>query len=158
MPSLMLNKKGVYVMLTKTPDVDEIIADVLNAQHDLIVEDAVDEYLLAEKDILTEAVTAADRIADLEIDSKYSEDTKFLEDNDPEKIEIDAFIDASITDDIDEDDLFQDTLDDYDFYDDDEVIEDVEDVLCPYEDIEALCDDEYDYLDSLIDGDPDVDF
>jgi hypothetical protein len=158
MPSLMLNKKGVYVMLTKTPDVDEIIADVLNAQHDLIVEDAVDEYLLAEKDILTEAVTAADRIADLEIDSKYSEDTKFLEDNDPEKIEIDAFIDASITDDIDEDDLFQDTLDDCDFYDDDEVIEDVEDVLCPYEDIEALCDDEYDYLDSLIDGDPDVDF
>jgi hypothetical protein len=154
----MLNKKGVYVMLTKTPDVDEIIADVLNAQHDLIVEDAVDEYLLAEKDILTEAVTAADRIADLEIDSKYSEDTKFLEDNDPEKIEIDAFIDASITDDIDEDDLFQDTLDDCDFYDDDEVIEDVEDVLCPYEDIEALCDDEYDYLDSLIDGDPDVDF
>jgi hypothetical protein len=158
MPSIMLNKKGVYVMLTKTPDVDEIIADVLNAQHDLIVEDAVDEYLLAEKDILTEAVTAADRIADLEIDSKYSEDTKFLEDNDPEKIEIDAFIDASITDDIDEDDLFQDTLDDCDFYDDDEVIEDVEDVLCPYEDIEALCDDEYDYLDSLIDGDPDVDF
>lgn len=145
-------------MLTKTPDVDEIIADVLNAQHDLIVEDAVDEYLLAEKDILTEAVTAADRIADLEIDSKYSEDTKFLEDNDPEKIEIDAFIDASITDDIDEDDLFQDTLDDCDFYDDDEVIEDVEDVLCPYDDIEALCDDEYDYLDSLIDGDPDVDF
>ena len=145
-------------MLTRTPDVDEIIADVLNAQHDLIVEDAVDEYLLAEKDILTEAVTAADRIADLEIDSKYSEDTKFLEDDDPEKIEIDAFIDASITDDIDEDDLFQDTLDDCDFYDDDEVIEDVEDVLCPYEDIEALCDDEYDYLDSLIDGDPDVDF
>lgn len=145
-------------MLTRTPDVDEIIADVLNAQHDLIVEDAVDEYLLAEKDILTEAVTAADRIADLEIDSKYSEDTKFLEDDDPEKIEIDAFIDASITDDIDEDDLFQDTLDDCDFYDDDEVIEDVEDVLCPYDDIEALCDDEYDFLDSLIDGDPDVDF
>ena len=145
-------------MLTRTPDVDEIIADVLNAQHDLIVEDAVDEYLLAEKDILTEAVTAADRIADLEIDSKYSEDTKFLEDDDPEKIEIDAFIDASITDDIDEDDLFQDTLDDCDFYDDDEVIEDVEDVLCPYDDIEALCDDEYDFLDSLIDGDPDVNF
>ena len=35
--------------------VDEIIADVMNAGRDLIVEDAVDEYLLAEKDILTEA-------------------------------------------------------------------------------------------------------
>lgn len=146
-------------MLTKMASVDEIMADILNAQRNLIVEDAVDEYILAEKDILTEAVTAADRIADLEIDSQYKSDTKFLEDNDPEKIEIDAFIDASITDDVNgEDDLFQDTLDDCDFYDDDEVIEDVEDVLCPYEDIEALCDDEYDYLDSLIDGDPDTNF
>jgi hypothetical protein len=146
-------------MLTKMVSVDEIMADILNAQRNLIVEDAVDEYILAEKDILTEAVTAADRIADLEIDSQYKSDTKFLEDNDPEKIEIDAFIDASITDDVNrEDDLFQDTLDDCDFYDDDEVIEDVEDVLCPYEDIEALCDDEYDYLDSLIDGDPDTNF
>lgn len=146
-------------MLTKMASVDEIMADILNAQRNLIVEDAVDEYILAEKDILTEAVTAADRIADLEIDSQYKNDTKFLEDNDPEKIEIDAFIDASITDDINgEDDLFQDTLDDCDFYDDDEVIEDVEDVLCPYDDIEALCDDEYDYLDSLIDGDPDTNF
>lgn len=146
-------------MLTKMVSVDEIMADILNAQRNLIVEDAVDEYILAEKDILTEAVTAADRIADLEIDSQYKSDTKFLEDNDPEKIEIDSFIDASITDDVNgEDDLFQDTLDDCDFYDDDEVIEDVEDVLCPYEDIEALCDDEYDYLDSLIDGDPDTNF
>lgn len=146
-------------MLTKMVSVDEIMADILNAQRNLIVEDAVDEYILAEKDILTEAVTAADRIADLEIDSQYKSDTKFLEDNDPEKIEIDAFIDASITDDVNgEDDLFQDTLDDCDFYDDDEVIEDVEDVLCPYDDIEALCDDEYDYLDSLIDGDPDTNF
>lgn len=146
-------------MLTKMASVDEIMADILNAQRNLIVEDAVDEYILAEKDILTEAVTAADRIADLEIDSQYKSDTKFLEDNDPEKIEIDAFIDASITDDVNgEDDLFQDTLDDCDFYDDDEVIEDVEDVLCPYDDIEALCDDEYDYLDSLIDGDPDTNF
>lgn len=146
-------------MLTKMVSVDEIMADILNAQRNLIVEDAVDEYILAEKDILTEAVTAADRIADLEIDSQYKSDTKFLEDNDPEKIEIDSFIDASITDDVNgEDDLFQDTLDDCDFYDDDEVIEDVEDVLCPYEDIEALCDDEYDYLDSLIDGDSDTNF
>lgn len=142
-------------MLSKIVSVDEMMADIIDAQRLLIVEDAVDEWLLAEKDILTEAVTAADRMADLEIDAKYDDDTQFLEDDE----EVNAFIDAVITDDIaGEDDLFQDTLDDCEFYDDDEVIEDVEDVLCPYEDIEALCDDDTDYIDSLIDGDIDIDY
>lgn len=142
-------------MLSKIVSVDEMMADIIDAQRLLIVEDAVDEWLLAEKDILTEAVTAADRMADLEIDAKYDDESQFLEDDE----EVNEFIDAVITDDIaGEDDLFQDTLDDCEFYDDDEVIEDVEDVLCPYEDIEALCDDDTDYIDSLIDGDIDIDY
>lgn len=147
-------------MLTKTTDVDEIMADVVNGQHFFIVENAVDEYMIAEKDVLTEAYTVADKMVDLEIDAKYDDETKFLDDNDPEKIEIDAFIDASIpsNDELDDDDIYQDTLDECDFYSDDDVIEDVEDVLCPYDDIEALCDDENNMIDSLIDGDPDIDF
>ena len=52
-------------MLTKTVSVDEIIEDVLNAQRDLVVENAVDEWILAERDILTEATTSADKMADL---------------------------------------------------------------------------------------------
>ena len=136
-------------MLTKTASVDEIIEDVMNAQRDLVVENAVDEWLLAEKDILTEATTAADKMADLEIDSGYDDETQFLEDDE----EVNAFIDAEITDDIEgEDDLFQDTLDDCGIDDEDDLIEDIEDVLCPYEDLEALVDDGDD-IDSLIDGD-----
>lgn len=146
-------------MLSKIISVDEMMADVLNSMRDLIVEDAVDEYLLAEKDILTEATTRAGRKADLEIDAEIDGDTTFLEDGDEFKEELNAMLDAEITENIEgEDDLFQDTLDDCDFYDDDEVIEDVEDVLCPYEDLEALCDDEMDFLDSLIDGDPDTNY
>ena len=70
-------------------------------------------------------------------------------DDDMNDAEVDAFIDACITEDIeDEEDLFEDTLGENDFYDDEDVVEDVEDVLCPYEDIEALLDD--DEIDSLI--------
>lgn len=141
-------------MLTKTASVDEIIEDVMNAQRDLVVENAVDEWLLAEKDILTEATTAADKMADLEIDSGYDDETQFLEDDE----EVNAFIDAEITEDIEgEGDLFQDTLDDCGIDDEDDLIEDVEDVLCPYEDLEALIDDGDD-IDSLIDGDIDIDY
>lgn len=141
-------------MLTKTASVDEIIEDVMNAQRDLVVENAVDEWLLAEKDILTEATTTADKMADLEIDSGYDDETQFLEDDE----EVNAFIDAEITDNIEgEDDLFQDTLDDCGIDDEDELIEDIEDVLCPYEDLEALIDDGDD-IDSLIDGDIDIDY
>ena len=56
--------------------VDEIIADVMNAGRDLIVEDAVDEYLLAERDIMTEATTAADKMVDLSIDSGFDDTFK----------------------------------------------------------------------------------
>ncbi len=141
-------------MLTKTASVDEIIEDVMNAQRDLVVENAVDEWLLAENDILTEATTAADKMADLEIDSGYDDETQFLEDDE----EVNAFIDSEITDDIEgEGDLFQDTLDDCGIDDEDELIEDIEDVLCPYEDLEALIDDGDD-IDSLIDGDIDIDY
>lgn len=141
-------------MLTKTASVDEIIEDVMNAQRNLVVENAVDEWLLAEKDILIEATTAADKMADLEIDSGYDNETQFLEDDE----EVNAFIDAEITNDIEgEDDLFQDTLDDCGIDDEDDLIEDIEDVLCPYEDLEALVDDGDD-IDSLIDGDVDIDY
>lgn len=141
-------------MLTKTASVDEIIEDVMNAQRDLVVENAVDEWLLAEKDILIEATTAADKMADLEIDSGYDNETQFLEDDE----EVNAFIDAEITNDIEgEDDLFQDTLDDCGIDDEDDLIEDIEDVLCPYDDLEALVDDGDD-IDSLIDGDIDIDY
>lgn len=141
-------------MLTKTASVDEIIEDVMNAQRNLVIENAVDEWLLAEKDILIEATTAADKMADLEIDSGYDNETQFLEDDE----EINAFIDAEITNDIEgEDDLFQDTLDDCGIDDEDDLIEDIEDVLCPYEDLEALVDDGDD-IDSLIDGDVDIDY
>lgn len=141
-------------MLTKTASVDEIIEDVMNAQRNLVVENAVDEWLLAEKDILIEATTAADKMADLEIDSGYDDETQFLEDDE----EVNAFIDAEITNDIEgEDDLFQDTLDDCGIDDEDDLIEDIEDVLCPYEDLEALVDDGDD-IDSLIDGDIDIDY
>ena len=124
-------------MITENTTVDEIIQDVLNSQRDLTVENAVDEYILAEKDLLIEAHTYADSMADLEIDDDMND------------AEVDAFIDACITEDIeDEEDLFEDTLGENDFYDDEDVVEDVEDVLCPYEDIEALLDD--DEIDSLI--------
>lgn len=141
-------------MLTKTASVDEIIEDIMNAQRNLVVENAVDEWLLAEKDILIEATTAADKMVDLEIDSGYDDETQFLEDDE----EVNAFIDAEITEDIEgEDDLFQDTLDDCCIDDEDDLIEDIEDVLCPYEDLEALVDDGDD-IDSLIDGDIDINY
>lgn len=135
-------------MLTQMPDVDPIIADIINAQRDLIVEDAVDEWLLAEQDILTEATTAADKMVDLHIDAGMDDESQYLEDDE----EVNALLDEEITEDIEgEDDVFQDTLDDADFYDDDDVVEDVEDVLCPYDNIEALvADEDLAYVDSLI--------
>lgn len=141
-------------MLTNTVSVDQIIEDIMNAQRDLVVENAVDEYLLAERDILTEATTAADKMADLEIDAGYDDESQFLEDDE----EVNAFIDAEITDSINgEDNLFQDTLDDCGIDNEDDLIEDIEDVLNPYDDLEAFMDDG-DYVDSLIDGDIDIDY
>lgn len=134
--------------------VDMIIEDIMNAQRDLVVENAVDEYILAEKDIMTEATTAADKMVDLHIDSGYDDETQYLEDDE----EINALLDAEITEDIEgEDDLFEDTLDDCGIDDEEDFIDDIEDVLCPYEDLDALLDDGDD-IDSLIDGDPDVNY
>lgn len=128
--------------------VDEIIADVMNASRDLIVENAVDEYLLAEKDILTEATTAADKMCDLAIDANYDDESQFLEDDE----EVNAFIDDYITDDIpDEEDIFQDTLDECDG-DFDGDIEDETD----FEDLDSYF--EGDELDSLIEDDPEYDY
>ena len=94
-------------MLTQTPDVDPIIADIINAQRDLIVEDAVDEWLLAEQDILTEATTAADKMVDLHIDAGMDDESQYLEDDE----EVNALLDEEITEDIEgEDDVFQSSV------------------------------------------------
>lgn len=131
--------------------VDEMIVDIMDSKRLLIVEEAVDEYLLAERDIMIEANTVADKMVDLSIDAGYDDDSQFLEDDE----EVNAFVDAAITDDIEgEEDIFQDTIDECD--EDDDMIEDVEDVLTDYEDLDELLED--DDIDSLIDGDEDYDY
>ena len=128
--------------------VDEMVVDIMDSKRLLIVEEAVDEYLLAERDIMIEATTAADKMADLSIDAGYDDDSQFLEDDE----EVNAFVDSVITDDIEgEEDIFQDTIDECD--EDDDIIEDIEDVLTDYEDLDELLED--DDIDSLIDGDED---
>lgn len=133
-------------MLTQECTVAEMIADIIDGQRLLTLEDAVDEYLLAERDILTEATTAADKMVDLHIDAGFDDESQYLEDDE----EVNAILDAEITEEIDgEEDLFQDTTDGIE--DDEDYVDDVEDVLCPYEDLEALVDDEdMDYIDNLI--------
>ena len=131
--------------------VDEMVVDIMDSKRLLIVEEAVDEYLLAERDIMIEATTAADKMADLSIDAGYDDDSQFLEDDE----EVNAFVDSVITDDIEgEEDIFQDTIDECD--EDDDMIEDIEDVLTDYEDLDELLED--DDIDSLIDGDNDYDY
>lgn len=131
--------------------VDEMVVDIMDSKRLLIVEEAVDEYLLAERDIMIEATTAADKMADLSIDAGYDDDSQFLEDDE----EINAFVDSAITDDIEgEEDIFQDTIDECD--EDDDMIEDIEDVLTDYEDLDELLED--DDIDSLIYGDEDYDY
>ena len=131
--------------------VDEMVVDIMDFKRLLIVEEAVDEYLLAERDIMIEATTAADKMADLSIDAGYDDDSQFLEDDE----EVNAFVDSVITDDIEgEEDIFQDTIGECD--EDGEMIEDVEDVLTDYEDLDELLED--DDIDSLIYGDEDYDY
>ena len=131
--------------------VDEMVVDIMDSKRLLIVEEAVDEYLLAERDIMIEATTAADKMADLSIDAGYDDDSQFLEDDE----EVNAFVDSVITDDIEgEEDIFQDTIGECD--EDDEMREDVEDVLTDYEDLAELLED--DDIDSLVDGDNDYDY
>lgn len=131
--------------------VDEMIVDIMDSKRLLTVEEAVDEYLLAERDILIEANTVADKMVDLSIDAGYDDDSQFLEDDE----EVNAFVDSAITDDIDdEEDIFQDTIDECD--EDNDMIEDLEDVLTDYEDLDELLED--DDIDSLIDGNKDYDY
>lgn len=131
--------------------VDEMVVDIMDSKRLLTVEEAVDEYLLAERDILIEANTVADKMVDLSIDAGYDDDSQFLEDDE----EVNAFVDSVITDDIDgEEDIFQDTIDECD--EDNDMIEDLEDVLTDYEDLDELLDD--DDIDSLMDGNKDYDY
>ena len=133
-------------MLTQECTIDEMIADIMDGQRLLTLEDAVDEYLLAERDILTEATTAADKMVDLHIDAGFDDESQYLEDDE----EVNAILDAEITEEIDgEEDLFQDTTDGIE--DDEDYVDDIEDVLCPYEDLEAMIADEDSvYVDQLI--------
>jgi hypothetical protein len=123
-----------------------MVAEIMAAQRFLIVENAVDEYLLAEQDILTEATTAADKMVDLHIDAGFDNESQYLEDDE----EINEMLDEEITETIDgEEDLFQDTTDGIE--DDEDYVDDVEDVLCPYNDLEALISDEdTKYIDQLV--------
>ena len=133
-------------MLTQECTVDEMIADIMDGQRLLTLEDAVDEYLLAEKDILTEATTTADKMVDLHIDAGFDDESQYLEDDE----EVNAILDAEITEEIDgEEDLFQDTTDGIE--EDEDYVDDIEDVLCPYEDLEAMiADEDSAYVDQLI--------
>lgn len=125
--------------------VDEIVADIIDSKRFLVVEESVDEYLLAEKDIMTEATTTADKMVDLHIDANVDEESQYLEDDE----EVNAFLDSHIEEDIEgEEDLFQDTIEELN--DDEEFIEDIEDVITDYDDLEELLDD--DDIDSLIDA------
>jgi len=132
--------------ITTDCSVNEMVAEIMAAQRFLIVENAVDEYLLAEQDILTEATTAADKMVDLHIDAGFDNESQYLEDDE----EINEMLDEEITETIDgEEDLFQDTTDGIE--DDEDYVDDVEDVLCPYNDLEALISDEdTKYIDQLV--------
>lgn len=125
--------------------VDEIVADIIDSKRFLVVEESVDEYLLAEKDIMTEATTTADKMVDLHIDANVDDESQYLEDDE----EVNAFLDSHIDEDIEgEEDLFQDTIEELN--DDEEFIEDIEDVITDYDDLEELLDD--DDIDSLMDA------
>ncbi len=125
--------------------VDEIVADIIDSKRFLVVEESVDEYLLAEKDIMTEATTTADKMVDLHIDANVDNESQYLEDDE----EVNAFLDSHIEEDIEgEEDLFQDTIEELN--DDEDLIEDVEDVITDYDDLEDLLDD--DDIDSLMDA------
>lgn len=125
--------------------VDEIVADIIDSKRFLVVEESVDEYLLAEKDIMTEATTTADKMVDLHIDANVDDESQYLEDDE----EVNAFLDSHIEEDIEgEGDLFQNTIEELN--DDEELIEDVEDVITDYDDLEDLLDD--DDIDSLMDA------
>lgn len=127
--------------------IDEMFTDIMDSKRLLIVEEAVDEYLLAERDIMIESTTAADKMVDISIDAGYDDESQFLEDDE----EVNAFIDSVITIDIEDDDVFQDTIDECD--EDNEMIEDVEDVITDYEDLDELLNE--DDIDSLIGNDYD---
>lgn len=125
--------------------VDEIMGDIINAKRDMIVEDAVDEYLLAERDIMTEVTTTANKMVDIAIDN--DDDSQYLEDDE----EVNEFIDSHIDNISVEGEEFQDTLDEYGLDEDDSVIEDLGEIIdedLPYDDLESMIDDgnDIDYL------------
>ena len=106
----------------KLPEVDEYIASVIESSRYLALEEAVDDYLSAEADLLIEATTAADRYIDDVIDSEgliTGED-------------IDAVIDS-------EDEIYIDDGDNV-FDDEDEELEDIHAVLDLEPEVDTLAD------------------
>lgn len=126
------------------PSVDEIMSDIINSKRDMIVEDAVDEYLLAERDIMIEATTTANKMVDIAIDK---DDSQYIEDDE----EVNEFIDSHIDNISIEGEEFQDTLDEFGLDEDDSVIENLGEILdedLPYDDLESMIDDgnDIDYI------------
>lgn len=126
------------------PSVDEIMSDIINSKRDMIVEDAVDEYLLAERDIMIEATTTANKMVDIAIDK---DDSQYIEDDE----EVNEFIDSHIDNISVEGEEFQDTLDEFGLDEDDSVIENLGEILdedLPYDDLESMIDDgnDIDYI------------
>ena len=109
--------------------------------HDMSVDEIIADVMNAGRDIMTEATTAADKMVDLSIDSGFDDESQYLEDDE----EINAMLDEDIDEDIPgEDDIFQNTIDELN--EDEDMIEDIEDILCPYDDLDALIDGEQDYV------------
>ena len=104
----------------KLPEVDEYIASVIESSRYLALENAVDDYLSAEADLLIEATTAADRYVDDVIDSEG-----LITGND-----IDAIIDS-------EEEIF---IDDEVFDDGDEELEDIHAILDLEPEVDTLAD------------------
>ena len=106
--------------INKKPEVDEYIASVIESSRYLALENAVDDYLSAEADLLIEATTAADRYVDDVIDSEG-----LITGDD-----IDAIIDS-------EGEIF---IDDEVFDDGDEELEDIHAILDLEPEVDTLAD------------------
>lgn len=69
---------------------DQYIKDVLDGRKQLMVEDAVDEHLQAEKELIVEATTVADKFIDNTIEGLSEEELDALIDGLVEDIDIKA--------------------------------------------------------------------
>lgn len=66
---------------------DEYIADILDSQRFLALEEAVDEYISGENDLIAECTTEADRFVDTAIDGISNEELDAMIDADADGLE-----------------------------------------------------------------------